>query len=93
MTTTREKIEALVATGEDFTADQAAEYTGRSKTMCKLIITELLHAGALNCREERVGLAGRVNVYSKGRAPIGADLGGLRGMMITKAWKPGELRL
>jgi hypothetical protein len=92
--TAREGINKLIATGQDFTAGMAAEYTGRSKSMCNLILIDMVNEGLLKCRKERLGQFTQVNMYSKDETATTLDLGSsMRAQMITKAWKPGEIKL
>jgi hypothetical protein len=92
--TAREGINKLIATGQDFTAGMAAEYTGRSKSMCNLILIDMVNEGLLKCRKERLGQFTQVNMYSKDETAATLDLGSsMRAQMITKRWVMGELAL
>jgi hypothetical protein len=92
--TAREGINEMIAIGNDFTADMAAAYTGRSKSMCNLILIDMVNEGELKCRKERLGQFTMVNMYSKDEMATTIDLGSsMRAQMITKQWKPGEMRL
>jgi hypothetical protein len=91
---TRDKMKELIATGDDFTADDAVDYTGSSKSMVNLLLNEMVKEGRLKCRSEQVSRHSRINVYSKDKTYLSINLGGsIRAQMISKVWMPGELVL
>jgi hypothetical protein len=92
--TTREILKKLISAGEDFTADDAVDYTGSSKSMVNLLLNEMVKEGRLKCRSEQVSRHSRINVYSKDKTYLSVKLGGsTRAQMISKQWTPGELVL
>jgi hypothetical protein len=94
MVTTRDTLKQLIAIGDDFTADDAVDYTGSSKSMVNLLLNEMVKEGRLKCRPEQVSRHSRINVYSKDKTYLSINLGGsTRAQMISKQWTPGELSL
>lgn len=90
--TVQDKILALLDNG-DVTTELAARVTKTTQNHCQKQLYVLMGEGrAYRSQLDNAG-SGVTWVYTKD--PMGArvDLGGLRGMMITKAWRPGELRL
>lgn len=88
----RDQILALLDEG-DVTTKLAEEVTGTTKSNCQKQLYALMAQGRAYRRQPDDGGSGLTWVYSKHYVGVDVDLGGLRGMMITKAWVPGELRL
>ncbi len=91
--TTLDQILALLDQG-DVTTKLAAEVTGTTENHCQKQLYTLMAQGRAYRRQLDDGSTGLTWVYSKDEMGARVDIGSsMRAMMITKAWRPGELRL
>lgn len=79
--------------GEVSANDMAERYRG-SKSHWRYELMTMVESGRLNRRKVKHPTSNWCIVYYKTENATEVDLGGpMRSQMITKAWKPGELRL
>lgn len=90
--TPEQTIESMLADG--VTTSQAAAATGTTVSHCQKILTGMVRQGLAHRHIPDDGSTGVTWVYTKDYMGARVDIGSsMRAMMITKAWKPGELRL
>ncbi len=85
-------IKVIAELGEVSASDMAERYRG-SKSHWRYELMTLVESGVLNRRKVKHPKSNWHIVYYMADNAPRVDLGAMRGMMITKAWKPGELRL